>query len=63
MPNRVTIVLRQAESCHCLSHIMINEIIIIMPEWQFFFYVAGYLIEERRRWPVITASPRGQCSK
>ena len=22
-----------------------------------FFYVAGYLIEERRRWPVITASP------
>ena len=28
-----------------------------------FFYVAGYLIEERRRWPVITASPRGQSSK
>ena len=28
-----------------------------------FFYVAGYPIEERRRWPVITASPRGQCSK
>ena len=28
-----------------------------------FFYVAGYLIEERRRWPVITASPRGHCSK
>ena len=27
------------------------------------FYVASYLIEERRRWPVITASPRGQCSK
>ena len=27
------------------------------------FYVAGYLIEERRRWAVITASPRGQCSK
>ena len=22
------------------------------------FYVAGYLIEERRRWPVMTASPR-----
>ena len=21
-----------------------------------FFYVAGYLIEERRRWPVITVS-------
>ena len=27
------------------------------------FNVAGYLVEERRRWPVITASPRGQCSK
>ena len=27
------------------------------------FYVAGYLIEEKHRWPVITASPRGQCSK
>ena len=27
------------------------------------FYVAGYLIGERRRWPVIAASPRGQCSK
>ena len=26
-------------------------------------YVAGYLIEERRRWPVITASSRGKCSK
>ena len=26
------------------------------------FYVAGYLIEERHRWPVIAASPRGQCS-
>ena len=25
------------------------------------FNVAGYLIEERRRW--LTASPRGQCSK
>ena len=25
------------------------------PEWQC-FNVAGYLIEERRRWPVITAS-------
>ena len=23
----------------------------------------AYLIEERRRWPVITTSPRGQCSK
>ena len=27
------------------------------------FNVAGYLIEERRRWHVIIASPRGQCSK
>ena len=27
------------------------------------FNVAGYLIEERRRWPVITASPREQSSK
>ena len=28
------------------------------------FNVAGYFIEERRRWPVIiTASPRGQYSK
>ena len=27
------------------------------------FNVAGYLIEERSRWPIITASPRGQCSK
>ena len=26
------------------------------------FNVAGYLIEERHRWPVITASPRGQHS-
>ena len=37
-------------------------IIIISPKWQF-FNVAGYLKEERRRWPVITASPRGQHSK
>ena len=27
------------------------------------FNMAGYLIEERRRWPVITTSPRGQHSK
>ena len=27
------------------------------------FQVAGYLIEEWRRWPVITASPRGQYYK
>ena len=38
-------------------------IIIIIMAGISFFYVAAYLIEERRRWPVITASPRGQCSK
>ena len=28
------------------------------------FNVAGYLIEERRRWPILNdASPRGQCYK
>ena len=32
------------------------DIIIIMAG-MVVFYVAGYLIEERRRWPVITASP------
>ena len=37
--------------------------IIIIMAGMAVFYVAGYLIEERRRWPVITASPRGQCSK
>ena len=30
--------------------------ITIMAGMAGFFYVAGYLIEERRRWPVITAS-------
>ena len=38
------------------------DIIIIIAEMAV-FNVAGYLIEERRRWPVITASPRGQHSK
>ena len=38
-------------------------IIIIIMAGMAVFYVAGYLIEERSRWPVITASPRGQCSK
>ena len=38
-------------------------ILIIIMAGMAVFYVAGYLIEERRRWPVITASPRGQCSK
>ena len=40
----------------------VSQVIIIMAEMAV-FYVAGYLIEERRRWPVINASPRGQCSK
>ena len=38
-------------------------IIIIIMAGMAVFYVAGYLIEERRRWPVITDSPRGQCYK
>ena len=38
-------------------------IIIIIMAGMAVFNVAGYLIEERRKWPVITASPRGQCSK
>ena len=41
----------------------LDGIIIIMARMAVFFSVAGYLIEERHRWPVITASPRGQCSK
>ena len=42
--------------------ILIILIIIIMAGKQF-FNVAGYLIVERRRWPVIISSPRGQCYK
>ena len=38
-------------------------IIIIIIAQMAVFNVAGYLIEERRRWPVITASPRGQYYK
>ena len=34
----------------------------LLPEWQL-FNVVGYLIEERRRWPIINDSSRGQCSK
>ena len=37
-------------------------IIIIIAEMAV-FNVAGYLIEGRRGWPVITASSRGQHSK
>ena len=39
-----------------------TRLVIIMAELQL-FNVAGYLIEEKRRWPIITASPREQCSK
>ena len=42
--------------------VIIIIIIIIIAEMAV-FNVAGYLIEERCRWPVITASPRGQYSK
>ena len=38
-------------------------VIIILAGMAVFFNVAGYLIEERRRWPIINASPRGQSSK
>ena len=38
-------------------------IIIIIMAGMAVFYVAGYPIEERCRWPVITPSPRGQCSE
>ena len=38
-------------------------IIIILAGMAVFFNVAGYLIEERLRWPIINASPRGQSSK
>ena len=45
------------------SRLVSESIIIIIMAGMAVFNVAGYLIEERRRWPVITASPRGQCSK
>ena len=48
------------------QRLLINQgiiIIIIIMAGMAVFNVAGYLIEERRRWPVITASPRGQGSK
>ena len=54
--------LKKGYSIICFSPKTCRHIIIIMAEMAV-FYVAGYLIEERRRWPVITASPRGQCSK
>ena len=45
-----------------IKQLLIIGLIIIMAGMAVFFNVAGYLIEERCRWPVITASPRGQCS-
>ena len=39
-----------------------DRAIIIIAEMAV-FNMAGYLIEERRRWPVITASTRGQYSE
>ena len=48
---------------HYIDNAFICIIIIIIMAGMAVFNVAGYLIEERRRWPVITASPRGQCSK
>ena len=49
-------------SCYSIICVIIIIIIIIIAEMGV-FNVAGYLKEERRRWPVITASPRGQHSK
>ena len=46
-----------------ISYDFIIIITIIIMAGMAVFDVAGYVIEERRRWPVITASPRGQCSK
>ena len=48
---------KNAERVH-----MLVIIIIIIAEMAV-FNVAGYVVEERRRWPVITASPRGQCTR
>ena len=46
----------------CYNTISNNNKITIMAG-RAVFNVAGYIIEERRRWPVITAFPRGQRSK
>ena len=50
-------------SINTLPQWQCSLIIIIIMAGMAVFYVAGYLIEERRIWPVITASPRGRCSK
>ena len=51
------------DSSTCRPHDRSHCMCVIIMDGMAVFYVAGYLIEERRRWPVITASPRGQCSK
>ena len=51
------------ENCQIFSDVQTPSYYIIIMAGMAVFNVAGYLIEERRRWPVITASPRGQCSK
>ena len=55
---------------HCILAIFIITecmftcmIIIIIIAEMAVFNVAGYLIEERRRWSLITASQQGQYSK
>ena len=62
---RSTMEIRRSHLCDffLVFPFFILIIIIIIMAGMAVFNVAGYLIEERRRWPVITASPRGQCSK
>ena len=50
--------------CRLIAQLVtINKSYVIIIAEMAVFNAAGYLIEERRRWPVITASTRGQCSK
>ena len=63
-PSNLYINLRRSHDCLCVSVAAGRPVLFCLPAGMaVFFYVAGYLIEERRRWPVITASPWGQCSK
>ena len=48
---------------YCTAVCTVIIIIIIIIAEMAVFNVAGYFVEERRRWPVITASPRGQYSE
>ena len=43
--------------------VYLNVVVIIIIAEMAVFNVTGYLVEERRGWPVITASTRGQYSK